>query len=541
MDQPLTEDHSSQRRWWLLAAVPVIIHGVLLYLYSVNAPRLDDFSDGLVFLPAFYGTDDWAERFRLLFTMYQNHRWGLLHGVYALFRCIDFRLAGFLSLPWLILFLVLWYRETRSWRFALPLLAIASLLVFNLHSWTGMFWITASLAAFPSICLALLAFMLLTRRDTAGTLAAILVSTAATMTNGNGVLLWPLGMLYLAWQQKHSRQPSLMVYWMAASCAVLFLFFSPDIFPVAAGQEDRVTGFAQALLGDPLLFVQGALATAGSHMLYFHPEQTWRIWLAVSIGLAQAITLAWLLWRGALRDKPALLLLLLFTAGTLAAIAASRVMFLGMPQAFQGHYKLYNSVLLLLLIAAMLDVKAKKSGQNTMQASALTGIAATFYVVSMLQFLPDVHNYHRALVEDTRQWLYSQSLQRPESRYLVKNPNRKLETAVAGGFYDPWTLVDSTRKPAATTAASACNSSLATPLQAKVLSHKNAHAIYLELNSREQLPHLLLCSPLYSMTITIKSQSYHKNENGTHRLELWVPRMPDDRNNAGPWQVYAMP
>ena len=51
MQQAVMQQAVLKRGWWLLAALPLLIHACLLYRYAVNAPRLDDFTEILTFLP----------------------------------------------------------------------------------------------------------------------------------------------------------------------------------------------------------------------------------------------------------------------------------------------------------------------------------------------------------------------------------------------------------------------------------------------------------------------------------------------------------
>ncbi len=257
MDASPLRQHPGRSAYWWLAAIPVLVHAALLLLHSVNAPRLDDFSDGLVLLPQFYGTDSLWEKCRILFSMYQNHRWGLLHGIYFAYHCIDFRSANLLSfipllaLPWL------WFRLFRHEPYAPALLAIATALVFNLQAWTGLFWITASLAAIPVIPLALLTCMLATRGDWRSLALAAGTAVIATFTNGNGVTLWPLVLAWLLYEVFTGRKTAVArsSAWLLCSAVFVVLYFSRTILDHEIPGTNNMPDAAAKILANPVLFL----------------------------------------------------------------------------------------------------------------------------------------------------------------------------------------------------------------------------------------------------------------------------------------------
>ncbi len=529
--------------WWLLITIPAGIHFFLLYRYSVNAPRLDDFSDGFGFLTHFYQTDSLQEKVDWFFSRYQNHRWGFLHAIYAAYHCIDFRSANFLSMPWLLLLLWLWHRATHNTPYHAALLICASFLIFNLHSWTGMFWITASLAAFPSIPLALLAFMLAMYREAWALISAIAISLLATFTNGNGVFIWLLVIGHLIFLQIKSpdhRRWFFIAVWIVIAIPTLSAFFSDWIFHPVNTQEDRVAGFAQKLLENPLLFIKGLFATIGSNLIYYPKQDTdWQVILAIAMGITESIAMMWLLLTGALRKNPPLLLLTLYIGGTMAAIAASRVLFIGLHQAFQGHYKLYNSMFLLLLCTAWLDkyYSAKKNTANTFIYAA-TGASIFLYLASLVIFIPAVDHYHRELVSDTKNWLYTNKLTRGESQLFVKQPNQKLLTAVAGGFYNPWTLLNDQEIPRDIIYTGHCPTALLA-VPAKLQSQQRALAVHIEatLPARTEK----FCLQGSQQAIYFARPASDNSTDIDNNITLWVPRNSEVTDDAGPWTLYALP
>jgi hypothetical protein len=218
-------------------------------------------------------------------------------------------------------------------------------------------------------------------------------------------------------------------------------------------------------------------------------------------------------------------------------IAATRTAAGGIDQSLQGHYKLYNSTLLLVLCIGIINLTSEtKPLAITAIKTSLIAAAISLYVAALILFLPTAILQQQQLAEDTRQWLFSHVLQFPETRLYIASPNKRLADAVRTNSYDPWQLLQKTEQPLLTEKASCPTGFQAAPANLK--SHKQANAVLLTLNTSEKIPAFYLCSPLQTMRITVMEQSYTENKNGTYSLQLWVPRDKNIKEDSGPWQVY---
>lgn len=402
-----------------------------------------------------------------------------------------------------------------------------------------MFWLTASMSIDPSIALALLAFILATKNTTANTVLAITTALLATFTNGNGVFIWPLVIGCMIFQNIKAPTTSRTIaitLWTTTTLIIFYSYFSDTIFHPVTAQEDRVAGFMQKLVENPLLFLKGVFASIGSNLIYYPGQDNdWRVFVAVAMGVIESITIAWLLLRGAFKNNLPLLLLTLYIGATLAAIAASRVLFLGLHQAFQGHYKLYNSIFLLLLCAAWLDVRAQQQKPCLVISKLLAGITGIAYLVSFLLFLPTLDAYHRELVNDTRNWLYTNKLSRGESQLFVIQPNKKLAAAVDGGYYNPWTLLNNDEIPDDIIYSQTCPSN--TPITASIQSQLHAHAVKIDLPTIKTRSKFCLQGEKQAIYFTVIPANNKEKPN----FSLWIPRNGEAGEDKGPWTLYALP
>jgi hypothetical protein len=301
-----------------------------------------------------------------------------------------------------------------------------------------------------------------------------------------------------------------------------------------------------------LTVLQGFLAIPGSILLYNDPGHDWKNGLASTIGAIEILVLLWLLWNKALRQYPALLMLLGFTCLTMLSIAAGRATAGGIAQSLQGHYKLYNNTCLLLLSVALLDwFQQKRPDELPGLQKILIALACLLHIAGFLLFLPMMKEYQQSLALSTRNWLHANTLDFPETRFYVPNFNRKLSSAVSAGVYDPWSLVDSHSLPSTTEIKPSCTST--TPaLPALAESQRKALAVHILLQSPPANRNLIVCSPLQALRITLNETSYARNKNGarntngarnkngTDSVELWVPRNPAIPDDPGPWQVFPL-
>jgi hypothetical protein len=421
--QPLAPNNrtlsSASALFWLAVAIPIVIHAVLLYRYSVNAPRLDDFSEVLTFLPNFYGASSWQEKLHAFFAVYQDHRYGVTHTLNLLTNGINFRhytLWGNLLLP---AYVFLCWIALRAHPMRRELILIATLLIFNLHTWFGMYWASILLTSLGSLPIALLTFILATSNNPRLQPLACISAICSTYTLGNGIFVWPILIAYFLLENKKQQKPLFdkrVLHWLAMALAITVFYFYDFNFFNKGGHGG--TQFSDLLLGSIRNFprlMAGYFILAGSHLQYYSGETDWKMVAAGAIGLLETMLLLFLVIRGSLRSYPALLLLLVFVGLTMLSIAFARVVTINLGQALQGHYKLYPSTYLFILFAAILDWAQKNKPQQAKKyVFGTAAIAASLFIAALFLFKTAIQEYHQQLADDVKQWLYSNTLQRGE-------------------------------------------------------------------------------------------------------------------------------
>ncbi|MEZ5494225.1 MAG: hypothetical protein R3E61_06475 [Pseudomonadales bacterium] len=526
-------------------AAPALIHFYLLYRYSVNAPRLDDFSEVLTFLPNFYEANTWHEKIRIFFAVYQDHRYGVTHVINLITDGINFRhyvLWGNLLIPAYI-FLV--WKSLQQHPLQKEITCIAALLFFNLQTWYGTYWASILLTSLGSLPIALGTFLLACSSKRHALPLALFSAIALTYTLGNGIFAWPLILVYALIDNKHKALPlwnARSICWLLIGGSILWFYFHDFQFLNREGQHgagffDLIT---RAIQNAPNIAI-GFFSLAGSHLLYYSQQTDWRIWVSCFIGISETLALLWLLKQGALRNRPALLLLLAFTVLTMASIALARAATINLGQTLQGHYKLYPATYLLLLIAALLDLLAQKKPHHTKSVyAACLGGVITLFLAALFLFVRTVEQYNQNLAVDAKQWLYSNTLQLGETRLYVKQPNKKLARAVQGNFYNPWTLLNNDEIPVDIIYSQTCPP--ATPITTNTQSHPHALAVKLDLPTTDTSTKFCLQGEKQAIYFTPNAENNNpENKKEKPNFSLWIPRNGEAGEDKGPWTLYALP
>ncbi|MCY7359661.1 MAG: hypothetical protein LH609_19840, partial [Rudanella sp.] len=103
-----------------------------------------------------------------------------------------------------------------TWLHYLPPIAF---LLFNLSSWENAFWGMAALQNFSVVLFVIWAIYILS--FTQNLTGAVILAILATLTSGNGILIWPIGAVLLALQRRFRP----IVVWGIGAAIVIGLYF----------------------------------------------------------------------------------------------------------------------------------------------------------------------------------------------------------------------------------------------------------------------------------------------------------------------------
>ncbi|WP_338876116.1 hypothetical protein WBJ53_10750 [Spirosoma sp. SC4-14] len=407
-----------------LLAVPVLAFAVIWNYYAVNVPKWDDHALRN-FLYLFDQEDTVSGKIYQFFRQHNEHR--IVYD--RLIAFLDYKLTGKLnfrhlmavgnlSLVGLLLVCIgVFRREGRSPLYALPV----ALILLNLANWENMFWGMASLQNFSVVLWVVLSIYWLTY--TKRWELAIASAVLATLTSGNGILVWPIGAVLLILQLSESRISSKnkfrpLIIWLCCAALILALYFTGYEKP-AGNPPDR---------GSFTDLTKGWLAFLGASadvLPIKSPLQN-----SILLGCFMAILAAGLLGWGLIRYSqsivrslrqlnnpkaritaksiPAITLFfwgcVAFIIGTAAVVAWSRTGF-GLDMIITSRYKIYSLTLLALLYVYCTLVGGDTLGRWIMGISLAGSIL--FYWASYFSFLDDTIWFRHWQTTNQFNWTYT--------------------------------------------------------------------------------------------------------------------------------------
>lgn len=257
----MTEKTLTQRNGTLWAILLLLIPIVLFYLvsirYSINVPWFDDIDCLPRFLVDWLDANTLSGKMQVLFRPSNEHRIVASRLVLliqeTLMGTLNFRVMSFLGnlsvlgIFWLV---ALNFRRTDT---HLLWLVPAALLIFNLQYYAMTFMTIMTLQYQLVIFLSFLSFHYLAKGTPLALGIAVGVALLDTFSMGNGMMVWPSGMVLLAFQGRWKH----LGVWTLLGGLAIFAYFSGYDF--VQGNEK---GFAY-ILANPIKVLAGLLAMVG--------------------------------------------------------------------------------------------------------------------------------------------------------------------------------------------------------------------------------------------------------------------------------------
>ncbi|WP_138994089.1 hypothetical protein [Larkinella sp. C7] len=385
----------------LVLLVPILVYFWVFSRYAINVPKFEDH-----ILKTFLFNLERANSFRdkvyEFFRQHNEHRivydrlitW-LDYNLTGKLNYIHLMVVGSLSLVALLMVFVKALRKANApvWM-ALPV----SLLLFNLSHWENMFWGMAALQNFTVVVLAIAAFYDLAFKNRVSWVA-ILLAVAATITSGNGLLIWPVGLVMIFLRQDYVG----VLHWLAALAVTFRLYFlsyqKPPGNPADQGTLlDQVHGW--------FLF-NGASAEA-------FPIQNFMLTCLILgiavVGLAvwMGFSMLWQRFRGVKLSPWQLFFLggVAFLVGTGLIVAFNRVGF-GLGTLTTSRYKIYSLTLLAFLFSFW--IANARPSRRFLTAGVASGFSLLIAFFSYTTYLDETINLRNYLATMQFNWTYTQN------------------------------------------------------------------------------------------------------------------------------------
>lgn len=368
---PVNAEKFLSSRWWYL--LPAI--GIAAYLLSVvqladNTPKLDDLNDVFGFFKQLALADTPLQKIGAFFYPNNEHITLVNHLIYYTQYCLlgEIRFYPLILIGHMIviatgLLLAAAVNSTRQPFY----FAVVALAYINLHYWDSTFKAMTAISNQAVILFAIASLFTLLRRH--HFLLAILFALLATFSQGNGIIIWLLGLpaLLLEPHWQPARRRYIAIWLICALLSLLIYYWAQHTLgtpsPVTA---PMVFSLVQA---QPTLPVLSVLAFLGSTVLL--PAQTH---LAIAVGSSALLMLLWKM-RSPTRPDRLIIMIALFLLASAVIAGASRGLAAGnITGVLESRYKMYSVAFVMLVLAAVAQT-LKQPMQRALVAGVMLIVA----------------------------------------------------------------------------------------------------------------------------------------------------------------------
>jgi len=397
---------------WSIVAIIVLAYFIVIWLYALNIPIGDDYDNILKFYIEWNDVKSSNQAIDILFSQHNEHRLLFNRLVFLaldFFHQLDFHLIiliGNIALLG-ILFLYIYLNYQNS--FIFPLTIISALLIFQFSGYETSLWAMASVSNYYVIFFAFLTFIFLTKDTSFYFGLALLFSGLSIYTQGNGLIVPILGLLYLLINYLKAPKKNIHYYiilWgIFSALFIAFYFFNytkpgnhPSIFEA---------------LTQPVHVINYFLAFIGSLGYYFSKfiglSNVQSIWWAVILGFWIIILFLYLTWKKYYIYQPALYLFILFLLGNAVMASLGRSEF-GIAQAFSSRYTINSILLLLSSIYAAFFYINNITLKNLSVVYIIVIIAWIYNVSTYIHYIPIISNKKIELIGGAYLFLHKNSI-----------------------------------------------------------------------------------------------------------------------------------
>jgi hypothetical protein len=384
---------------FILAAIAVGFYFLLFFTFAVDIPFGDDYAVLAFVLNV--TNPNWPAKAAYFFSQHNEHRIVTLRAVVFAFYAITHRFnfvfimllgnLGLLGIASMFYRFMISRKEVRAGPERMtvhPLFAVLPVffLLFQPQHREITFWAMVSFTHVYAVLFALLSFYFLIRgKDAKSFAAAIAFSALAAFTNGNGVFVFPIGILALILMKKFSR---LLLWILSGAIYIGFYFLHYARNPA---HPEPFASLAKSILAD----VQYFLSILGSAFNFGLAPAT----VTMVAGILLILGLLYALKRHILKTDLFLSSLAAFILLSLAAVTLTRIG-LGVGQSYSPRYKLLSALMLAILYLAFLGRSARK------KTVVLCGIvfSLVFCVFSYARNFTSVRDYRNVLAMNLSEW-----------------------------------------------------------------------------------------------------------------------------------------
>jgi hypothetical protein len=367
---------------FVFVAFPAGIFYTLLARKAFNLPNLDDYNAVLDFLNQMGQLKGLSAKASWFFTAQLGEfKLLFLHALacaqLSLLGHIDLWMLGAIANGFILLLALLFWKMflpesedlSRRLAFCIP----ASWLLFQLGYWDDLNWATPGLQHVAVLMFAFYAFWLLLRKERWAYGAALACLALAVASDGNGLLVIPIGILILGARRQYVR----IAGWLIASAALIAAYFwhYTVVQPPSGAHRSVVSVLLQMKPGNVLMCM-------GNAVCFILPFPV----VSLLLGILLCIFFAWMIARGYIQKNPCICCCVLFLVLTVTGIAGLRSDY-GVTYLFVPRYTIYSILLLIFAWFAFVEEFLQYRNVSLIHNGAYLGAVAAAVVFSLLMDL----------------------------------------------------------------------------------------------------------------------------------------------------------
>lgn len=386
---------------------------------AVNVPVWDDYHTLIQFMNDFLNTETFRDKISLVFVQHIEHRLIFLHlvtiSVFNLMGELDFKILCYIGNAALVVLALFFFYAFKGERaFKLFYFSPVLFFLFQPQYYDVILWQTALFSYFSVLIFALITLVLIVRRSRSAFVLASIFAVLTISCQGNGALIFPLGLFILILQKSYKRG----AVWTLISAVSLGIYF------INYTQIPGNPGIVNAFLNfkDTALYVFCFIGSAPGFSL-FYPS--------LFFGIGIVLYFIFLTATKYYKDNLVFYSFFLFVFLTIGINALFRS-WKGLEFALtQSRYK-FISVSLVILVYLSLYEKIRHKRFHFYVA--LTGliVAMTFFFLSVNLFTPKVVGNSELLRRGMLRWhVEEKGLNFP----VEKSVNRILNESIKKSVY----------------------------------------------------------------------------------------------------------
>jgi hypothetical protein len=392
-------DILASRGWYALAALSVIGYLITACWLTDNTPKFDDLNDVFGFFKQLALAQKPLQKLGAFFYPNNEHVTAFSHLIYFLqyqllgeVHFYGLTLIGHLIIVATGCVLGCTINNTRK-PFYFAIFTVGYL---SLYYWDSSFKAMTAISNQAVILFSLATLFVLVRCKNFA--LGIFFALLATFTQGNGVLIWPVGAVILLFDTQYQAQRLryVMLWLLTAACAALLYawakhtYGTPSPITLADVIEHWEAHFIGRMLGAALAFL-GSTVFSTAHL-----------GLAMTVGaLALFAALFWLLRYRAVDWL--ISGILLFALASALTAGATRGLAFGAAGAVESRYKMYSLLATLLLSTVCIEYWLPARWRN--RAAMLLLAVAMSIQLSAFRMVPFIQSQAQRFQETYRLWI----------------------------------------------------------------------------------------------------------------------------------------